>query len=457
MMDPKKRKIVIALMVAMFLAAVEGTVVTTAIPTIAKELKGLELISWIFSLYLLTSAISTPIYGKLSDLYGRKNILSVGIVIFIIGSSLCGLSANMYQLIAFRAVQGLGAGAIFTVTYTIVGDVFSLAERAKVQGWLSSVWGIASLAGPFVGGFLIDFFSWKWIFLINVPFGILSVILLQSSLQESFERKKHRIDYPGTLVLSAGIVALLYGVMAGERSGSWLSLPVLALLALTPVLLVLFYFIEKRAQEPVVPFGIFTRTNIFANMISFLVCAVLIGIDVYIPIYIQSVLGLSATVSGLSLAPMSITWLVSSVLLSKAIPRYGERVVVAASSLILVLSGLLLPALNGNASLAVVIVYSTIAGIGFGGAFTTLTIVVQASVEYNKRGAATASNSLIRTLGQTVAISIFGTVFNSHMKISLDWALHTIFVILIFINAACFLLSFTLSGGLKEKGGNEEK
>ena len=204
-MKSKNRGIVIALMVSMFLAAVEGTVVTTAIPTIVKDLNGFELISWVFSAYLLTSAISTPIYGKLSDLYGRKNILSIGIIIFLVGSCLCGLSQSMYQLIAFRAVQGLGAGAIFTVTYTIVGDIFTAEESTKIQGGISTVWGIASLVGPFLGGFLIENLSWNWIFFINLPFGIISIILLQKNLIETFDRKKHKIDYVGTLLFSSAI------------------------------------------------------------------------------------------------------------------------------------------------------------------------------------------------------------------------------------------------------------
>lgn len=205
-MDSRKINIMIALLVAMFLGAIEGTVVTTAIPTIVKELQGFEIISSVFSVYLLTSAISTPIYGKLSDLYGRKNILSIGIIIFLIGSFLCGLSQNMYMLIICRAIQGIGAGAIFTVTYTIIGDVFTIEERPKIQGIISAVWGIASLAGPFIGGILIDILSWHWIFFINIPFGIVSVILIQRNLNESFEKKKHKIDYAGIITLSAAML-----------------------------------------------------------------------------------------------------------------------------------------------------------------------------------------------------------------------------------------------------------
>jgi EmrB/QacA subfamily drug resistance transporter len=471
-MDSRKRNIVIAIMVAMFLGAVEGTVVTTAVPTIVKDLNGFELISWVFSLYLLTSAISTPIYGKLCDLYGRKSILSIGIIIFLIGSALCGLSSSMYQLIGFRALQGLGAGAIFTVTYTIVGDVFELSERAKVQGWISSTWGIASLIGPFIGGFLIDNLSWHWIFFINIPFGILSIILLQRNLNESFERKRHKIDYAGSAILSAAIIVLMYGYLIFGRNG----LSIVISLVITGLFLVIFYFIEKKVQEPIVPFDIFTKTNIIVNAISFLASAVLIATDVYMPLYIQNVLGFSATVSGLTMAPMSVAWLLSSVFIGKAIPKFGERMVIVISSLIIVLSCILLPTLGASSPLILVIIYAFIMGFGFGGSFTTLTIVVQSSVDYSKRGAATASNSLVRTLAQTIGVSIFGIIFNlrivkyfndlgikgvdasnlysstgmkgaaylEQIKLSQNSSLHMIYAVLILIAIASFALSVTL-------------
>jgi EmrB/QacA subfamily drug resistance transporter len=477
--ESKKRNLIIALMVAMFLGAVEGTVVTTAVPTIVKDLNGFELISWVFSLYLLTSAISTPIYGKLSDLFGRKNTLSAGIVIFLIGSTLCGLSGNMFQLIAFRAVQGIGAGAIFTVSFTIVGDTFSLTERAKVQGWLGSVWGIASLLGPFLGGFLIDNLSWHWIFYINLPFGVLSIVLLQGNLNEVFEKKSHHIDYIGAALLSAAILVLMVGVLSASSNGVWITGVYLAAAA---VLLGIFYLVEKRAKEPIFPFEIFTKANTIVNAISFLASAVLIGTSVYMPIYIQNVLGFSATISGLAMAPMSVAWLTSSVVLGKAIPRYGERAITILSTGILILSSILLTTLTPGSPIILVIIYASILGFGFGGSFTTLTIVVQASVDYSKRGAATASNTLVRTLAQTIGVSIFGVVFNLYIvkyfnvlgikgidpnslfatetlnkgvtmeqiKASINSGLHIVFSLLIIASIACTVLSFALSSGLKE-------
>ncbi len=481
-MDSKKKSIIIAIMVAMFLGAVEGTVVTTAIPTIVKDLNGFELISWVFSAYLLTSAISTPIYGKLSDLFGRKNTLTVGIIIFLIGSSLCGLSSSMYQLIAFRALQGIGAGAIFTITYTIVGDIFTLAERGKVQGWLGTVWGIASLTGPFLGGFLIDSLSWHWIFFINIPFGILSIVLLQKNLDEKFERKKHKIDYLGTLLLSTAIISVLYAVLIGGKTDKWYSISTIALFLTAGAMMLVFYFVEKRAEEPIIPFEIFTKANIIINIISFFSSAILIGADVYMPIYMQNVLGYSATVSGLAMAPMSVAWLLASVFLVKHIAKRGEKTVIGAALVILLLSCALLLLLGVKSSLIMVVIIVFIMGFGFGGAFTTLTIVVQASVDYSKRGAATASNSLVRTLGQTIGVSIFGSMFNlsiikyfnnigitgikpnsiysttstglnlslQNIEASLNSGLHVIFIALIVFSVISLLLSVTLSSELKE-------
>jgi EmrB/QacA subfamily drug resistance transporter len=482
-MDLRRRNIVISLMVAMFLGAVEGTVVTTAIPTIVKALSGFELISWVFSIYLLTSAISTPIYGKLSDLFGRKNVLSIGIIIFLTGSFLCGISSNMYQLIVFRGIQGLGAGAIFTVTYTIVGDIFTLSERAKVQGWMGTVWGVASLAGPFLGGFLIEYLSWNWIFFINLPFGILSIILLQKNLDEKVEKRKVKIDFAGTLSLSASVLLFLYGTMSKGEGSSMYSSTTIPALAGALVMLILFYFIEKRAEEPVIPVQIFTKTNTIVNIISFLIAAVLIGADVYMPLYMQNVLGYSPKIAGLSMAPMSIAWTISSVILGKAIPKYGERIVIALASLITFISCVLLATLSISSSILLVAVYSFIMGIGFGGAFTTLTIVVQSSVDYSTRGAATAANSLVRTIGQTIGVSILGSVVNlsivkyfsdlgikgikpddlySHtaisnnltveqIKSSIFSGIHIVFLILIAITVICLVLSFTLSNKLKER------
>ncbi|MFL0269933.1 MDR family MFS transporter [Candidatus Clostridium radicumherbarum] len=476
-MDKRRRNIVLAIMVAMFLAAFEGTVVTTAMPTIAKSLKGFEYISWIFSAYLLTSAISTPIYGKLADLYGRKHTICVGITIFIVGSSLCGLSQNMYELIAFRALQGLGAGAILTLTYTIVGDVFALSERARIQGWIGTVWGVSSLIGPFIGGFLIDFLSWHWIFFINVPFGILSIILIQKNLNENFAKLKHKIDILGTLMMTIAIISFLFGVL--ENSSSFFTY---ACFAISIATLIIFYFIEKKASEPIIPLSIFNINTSIVNLIAFLVSGILIGIQGYMPMYIQTVLGYRATISGLTMAPMSLAWFLTAFILSKAIPKFGEKMVILAATGTLILSSILLSTLNVSSSIYVLSIFMFIMGFGFGGLFNAVTLIVQSSVGYNMRGAAVAANTLVRTLGQTIAVSIFGSVLNNkivnyfyhlgfinvdtnnlyspvnlnkgittmQIKTAINTGIHSIFAITIVICAVCLILIFILPKKFEE-------
>nr|WP_207749938.1 MDR family MFS transporter [Clostridium tyrobutyricum] len=464
-----------ALTVAMFLAAVEGTVVTTAIPTISRDLQGFQIISLVFSVYLLASAISTPIYGKLSDLYGRKNMLSIGIIMFLIGSCLCGLSQNMYMLIGFRVIQGLGAGSIFTLTYTIIGDVFTIEERPKVQGIIGTVWGVASLTGPFLGGILIDTLSWHWIFFINMPFGILSVILIQKNIKENFEKKRCKIDFAGIVTLSLAMIIFLNIFVSGQNKNSTYIFNIISVLAAV-VLLIAFYKIEEKAEEPIIPFSIFTRSITITNLVSFLASTVLIGADVYFPIYIQNVLGFSAKISGLALAPMSVAWLIASVVLGKLIVVRGAKFVVLVSNFILIVGTILLPTLGINSPILLVLIYVFIMGFGFGGAFTTLTIVIQESVGYNQRGAVTASNALVRTLGQTIGVSVFGGIFNlfivkyfvgigikgvdpgnlyntsgynstvtvEQIKLSLNSSLHVLFVVLIVISILSLIMSMAM-------------
>lgn len=476
-MDKRRRNIVIAIMVAMFLAAFEGTVVTTAMPTIAKSLKGFEYISWIFSAYLLTSAISTPIYGKLADLYGRKHTICVGITIFIIGSSLCGLSQNMYEIITFRALQGLGAGAILTLTYTIVGDLFNLSERARIQGWIGTVWGVSSLIGPFIGGFLIDFLSWHWIFFINVPFGILSVILIQKNLKEDLKVLKHKIDILGTLMMTITIMSFLFGLL--ENSSSFLTY---ICFTVSIAALIIFYFIEKKAYEPIIPLNIFNINTSIVNLVAFLIAGVLIGIQGYMPMYIQSVLGYRATISGLTMSPMSVSWFLTAFILSKAIPRFGEKIVIIASIGTLIISSILLSALNVSSSIYVLSIFMFIMGFGFGGLFNAITLIIQSSVGYNMRGTAVAANTLVRTLGQTIAVSIFGSVLNNkivnyfyklgfinmdtnnlyspenlnkgltamQIKTGINTGIHSIFSITIILCAVCLLLILKLPQKFEE-------
>lgn len=468
-MDIKRRNIVISLMVAMFLAAFEVTVVTTAMPVITKNLNGVNLMSWVFSAYLLTSSVSTPIYGKLSDIYGRKKMLNIGIIIFIIGSSLCGFSKTMLQLIIFRAIQGLGAGSILTITYTIIGDVFDLEERTKIQGWLGTVWGIASLVGPFLGGFLIDYLSWHWIFFINLPFGILSIILLDRNLKEVIESKKPSIDYLGAVLLTTSIVFMLLGVFSKSTSS------ILTCLLIVIICLIAFYFVEKRCADPLVPFDIFTKTTVLINIISFLISGTLIGFEAYTSIYNQNILSYSATISGLIMAPMSLSWLLSSFVIARLLNKHGEKLIIQISILILLLSSLLSILVKPETPISLLILIISIMGFGFGGVFTLSTIIVQTAVDKRKRGVSTSTNSLIRTLGQTITVSIFGGLINSkintyfsnlgiegvnsdniyssdavtsQIKEAFFSGVHSVYLWLVLIFAVCLILSFKIKNSL---------
>ncbi|MGL5617285.1 MAG: MDR family MFS transporter [Sarcina sp.] len=407
-MNKKRRNVVIALMLVTFLAAFEGTVVSTAMPTIAKDLNGYSLISWVFSAYLLTSAVSTPVYGKLSDLFGRKKILTIGIIIFLIGTTLSGISTTMLYLIISRAIQGLGAGAILTLTYTIIGDLFTVSEKAKMQGWLSTIWGIASVAGPFVGGAILFKLSWHWIFFVNIPFGLIGIYMINANLVENIEKKKATIDYPGVLFLTISIVSLLIACL--ESSDLKLFVPCLII---TIVSIIIFYFIEKKSKEPLVPFHIFTKPIVLSNLVCFIVSMVLIAIQSYLPIYTQNVLGFDPLISGLFLAPISISWFLSSFVLAKTIPKYGDKKNILIANLIIIIGLIIVYLLNQSSGpIVLLIIAMLILGFGFGGVMTTVIIVAQDAVSPKEIGVSTSTTTLIRTLGQTIGVSIFGSVLN---------------------------------------------
>jgi MFS family permease len=407
-----KRGIVVALTLATFLAAVDTTIVTMATPVITRDLNGFDLVSLIFSVYLLTSSVATPIFGKLADLYGRKRVLNVGILLFLIGSVCCGLSLSMGMLIISRAIQGLGAASVYTVSMTIAGDVFDLDQRAKFQGVLLSVWGIAGLLGPFLGGVIIDLLTWHWIFYINIPFGLLSLVVISRSLKERVIRLEHKIDYAGALVLSAALIVFLgiftipgfiplpFEVYAG---GS---------LVVTAGLILVFVQIERRAQEPLIEVELLTQQSIFVNLTAFLAGVLLICIDVYMPIFLQNAQGHSATISGLMAVPETLSWLVFSFMLAHIMRRFGGKTAIVVSSFFLIITSLLFLTLDVSTTLLALGMINFVAGFAIGGVYCTSTIIIQDSVGYEQRGAAIALNSLVKNLGATIGIGILGGVYN---------------------------------------------
>ncbi|HWC30570.1 MAG TPA: MFS transporter, partial [Dehalococcoidia bacterium] len=294
--------LVIGLMLAMSVAALDGTVVSTAMPTIVGTLGGLSLFSWVFSIYLLTSTVPVPLYGKLADLYGRKPVLLFGCTLFLIGSALCGAAGTMEQLIIFRAVQGLGAGAILPMVITVIGDNFPMEQRARIQGFFSGVWGVSSLLGPLVGGLITEGVSWRWIFLINIPIGLVGIGILTSVFHERLEKRSHVIDSWGTILLTGSLVSFLLGLLQGVQEWGWLGGPTLALFGVAAFLMVLFVLQEQRVAEPVIALSLFKNKVIaVASLGTFMGGAMMFGFTSYVPLFIQGVKGGTALDSGLIL------------------------------------------------------------------------------------------------------------------------------------------------------------
>ncbi|MFC7442580.1 MDR family MFS transporter [Laceyella putida] len=415
-MKSDRKKVTMAMLIATFLAAIEVTIVSTAMPRIVSELGGIQYISWVFAVYLLTSTVATPIFGKLADLYGRKRIFHVGAAIFLAGSMLSGLSQTMSQLICFRALQGIGSGAIMPVTFTIIGDIYPYEERAKVQGWFSSVWGLSGLVGPLVGGFLVDFVSWRWIFYLNLPFGIVSIILVSLFLKEGGETERRQIDYWGALTSTLGISALLLALNTGGVVYPWASAPIIGLFLVAVLLIGLFLYIEANVSEPMLPLSLFKIPAIAAsNIAGFFVSSVLIALTVYLPLWVQGVHGQGATGSGLTLLPMSLGWPVGAVIGGRLMLRIGPRRTVMAGLLLIIFGTIWLTMADASTPEWVLAAIMLVEGFGFGFSMTVFTVIVQSSVGWHQRGTATAVNTLLRSLGQTVGVAVFGTMFNRYM------------------------------------------
>lgn len=410
-----RKMVTVAMLVAIFLVAIDVTVVSTAMPRIVTDLSGLSLISWVFAIYTLTTSVTTPIYGKLADLFGRKRVLTVGVVLFVLGSMLSGASQSMTQLIWFRAFQGVGAGAVMPLTFTIIGDLYPGEQRAKMQGVFSSVWGIAGLLGPLVGGFFVDELSWRWIFYINLPVGIVSLILVGSFLHEHFDKeaKRKHIDYGGALTFTAGISALLYALLNGGQNYAWNSGVTIGLFAGALIFLIIFLLIEAKSAEPMLPLSLFKVPVIaMSNVIGFLSSAVLIGANVYLPMWIQLILGHSATSSGLTLMPMSIAWPLGATFAGRFMYKIGSKFTTVIGSILIAVGASWLLAVDLGSPYWYFVGVMIVLGVGMGYATTPTTVLVQSAVGWQMRGAATASNTFMRSIGQTVGIAIFGTLFN---------------------------------------------
>ncbi len=395
---------VVALLLALFLAAMEMTVVSTAMPTAVGDLGGLHLYAWAFAGYMLTATVTVPVHGKLADLHGRKPVLLAGLALFLLGSFACGHAGSMEALVAFRAVQGLGAGAIQPIALTIVGDLFDVHERARWQGVFAAVWGVAGLVGPLLGGAVVRYLSWRWVFYLNVPLGLACAAVLLAAYHERVERHQHRLDVAGAALLSITVLAAL--LAARSRAWGAVGVPV-ALAALGG-----FLWVERRANEPLLPLDLFAqRVMAVASATGALVGAAMIAMVTFVPLYAQAVLGASPTGAGATIAPMVVGWPIASTLGGRLLPRTGFRVLIRGGLLVTALAAagialLLRPGVGLSLPRALTAAF----GVGLGFANTPLVIAVQSSVPWRRRGVATASTMFFRTIGGTLSVGILGGV-----------------------------------------------
>ncbi|KAA9026039.1 MDR family MFS transporter [Niallia endozanthoxylica] len=419
--DPSRRKtnrpiVLASIMLAMFLGAIEGTIISTAMPAIVGELGGFSLYGWVFSSYLLMNAVTVLIYGKLSDLFGRKPILLFGITIFLIGSILCGFAESMTMLIVFRFIQGFGAGAITPIATTIVGDIYTKEERANIQGYLSSVWGISAIAGPALGGILVEYVSWRFVFWLNIPLGILAMIGVGIFLYENVEKKRHRVDYAGSVLMMISVSCLMFVLVEGGTRWSWLSGESLGLLTVSVVAFIFFYFQEKRAEEPIMPFSIWKERSIFiANMTSLTTGIMLIGISSFLPTFVQGVMEQPPIIAGFTLTTMSIGWPIASTFAGTLMLKIGFRTTSLIGGVALILGSILFITLTPDAGPIWAAVGSFFVGLGMGLTSTTFIVTIQSTVDWERRGIATASNSFMRNLGNTIGAALLGGILNSQI------------------------------------------
>ncbi len=409
--------VLLSVMLSMGLVAIDATILATAVPSIVNDLGGFQQFPWLFSIYLLTQAVSVPIYGKLSDQVGRKPVMLIGIALFVLGSILCGFAWSMPTLIAARAIQGLGAGAVQPTSMTIVGDLYTVAERAKVQGYLASVWAVSAVIGPTLGGVFSDFLSWRWIFFVNVPLGGLAAWMLIRRLHEGVVKKKHRIDYGGAILLALGSSLVVLGLLEGGILWAWASLPSVTILAGGLALLVAFSFAERRAAEPILPGWIFHRRILNAsNAVSLAVGIMLIGLTSYIPLFVQGVLGTGALVAGFALAALTIGWPIAAALSGRVYLRFGFRNTALFGSVIVVAGAGLLLTLSAGTSVWQVALTCFVIGLGMGFIASPSLVAAQSAVEWHNRGVVTGTIMFARSMGSALGIATFGAIANASLS-----------------------------------------
>ena len=419
----RRGPVLIALMTAMALAAMDNTIVATAIPQVVRDIGGFSLFSWVFSSYLLTQTVTIPLQGRLADQWGRKPVLIIGTIIFLAGSALCASSWSMVSLIAFRAVQGIGAGGVQATVNTLAGDLYDLAERGRVQGWLSSVWGISAVIGPVLGGSLAQYASWRWIFLINLPVGAAAVALLARYLHENVHRTRHRIDVAGAAAIFVAAGALIFGLVQGGVAWPWWSGPSVAVFAVAAVAAAAAVLAERRATEPIMPPWFWRRRVLSGSALAALGLGLLvIGPTTFLPTYGQTVLGLGAVAAGGVLGAMSIGWPLASAFSAKLFLRVGFRdtqLTGAVICLVAVAAFLFAP---DPAPVWQPVLETFVLGAGLGLLSVASIVGPQSTVSWGERGVVTGTVMFSRYLGQSLGAAIFGAIFNTTLASSLRQA-----------------------------------
>jgi EmrB/QacA subfamily drug resistance transporter len=407
----RRSLITAAAMLGMFLAAMDQTVVGTAMPTIIKALGGLALYSWVFAAYQLAFVTTTPIFGRIADLYGRKRIYLAGILGFIGASMLCGLARSMDQLVLFRLLQGIGGGAVLPIALTIIADLYPVEQRLRIQGIFSGVWGLAAVVGPLLGGFFSDHISWRWIFFINVPVGVLAAATIMIAFQDPATAQEGRIDYAGITLLAGAAATLLLLLLWGGQAFPWRSLPAAGLAGLCGALIALFIQVEARIAHPFLPFSLFADRVVSVGAVGgFLLGTSMFSAAVYIPLFAQGVIGTSATTAGALLTPFTVCWTFSSIVAGRLALRSGYRPVTAIGMLVLVTGFFLLVRLGGQASIQQVIMAMIVLGSGMGLTASIFMISMQNAVSPPLRGLVTSLSIFTRNIGSAIGVSLQGAV-----------------------------------------------